>query len=146
MYQRRDKTSNCSRSSSYLTKGFPVDLANDADIKTYEPFLTSPPGLTTSGGSVLRHVDFPPEMSCAMHRTVSIDYGVILEGEMICVLDSGEEKLMKRGDVCIQRGTMHAWRNPHKEWARMMFVLLPCVPLEVGGEHLGTAVGIRQSD
>lgn len=104
------------------------------------------PGLTTAGGSVLRHVDFPPQLLHAMHRTISIDYGVVLEGEMVCILDSGEEKLLKRGDVCVQRGTMHAWRNPGTEWARMMFVLLPCVPLEVGGEDLGTAVGIRGSD
>lgn len=131
---------------SYLTQGFPVDLENDADIKAYEPFLHSAPGLTVSNGTVLRHVDFPPEMTHAMHRTVSIDYGVVLEGEMICILDSGEERHMKRGDVCIQRGTMHAWRNPLKEWCRMMFVLQPIAPLAVGGEDLGTAVGIRTSD
>lgn len=136
---------------SYLTTGFPVNLNSEADIQTYTPYLTNPPGLVNSSGTILRHVDFVPGVQHAMHRTVSIDYGVCLEGEIICLLDSGEERLLKRGDVCVQRGTMHAWRNPSStEWARMLFVLQPCTTLEIGGEklgeNLGTAVGIRGSD
>jgi quercetin dioxygenase-like cupin family protein len=138
-------------SEQYVTNGFPVDMTNDADIKHYSSFLSNPPGLTVSNGTVLRHVDFVPGKPCAMHRTVSLDYGVVLEGEIICELDSGETRHMKRGDVCIQRGTMHAWRNPSEtEWCRMLFVLQPCLPLVLGekklGEDLGTAVGIRESD
>lgn len=126
-------------------------MNNDVDIKHYSTFLSNPPGLTVSNGTVLRHVDFVPGKPCAMHRTVSLDYGVVLEGEIICELDSGETRHMKRGDVCIQRGTMHAWRNPSDtEWCRMLFVLQPSLPLTLGekklGEDLGTAVGIRQSD
>ncbi|KIW02482.1 hypothetical protein, variant [Verruconis gallopava] len=135
---------------SYTTEGFPVDLNDDKDIKTYEKYLKNPPGLTVSGGTVLRHVDFPPTNTPVMHRTVSLDYGVVLEGEIICVLDSGETRHLKRGDVCIQRGTMHAWRNPSDtEWCRMLFVLQPCKPLQIGnatlGEDLGNAVGIPSS-
>jgi quercetin dioxygenase-like cupin family protein len=92
-----------------------------------------------------------PGVTCAMHRTVSLDYGVVLEGEIEAILDSGETRMMKRGDVCIQRGTMHAWRNPSEtEWCRMLFVLQPCKPVEVAektyGEELGTIVGkVRSS-
>ncbi|KAF2401009.1 hypothetical protein EJ06DRAFT_530091 [Trichodelitschia bisporula] len=136
---------------SYATQGFPVDTAGDADIENYKKYLASPPGLSTSGGTILRHVDFVPGEMHAMHRTVSLDYGVVLEGEIECVLDSGETRHLKRGDVCVQRGTMHAWRNPSPtEWCRMLFVLQPCKPIEVAGkvlkEELGTAVGIRGSD
>jgi len=46
-----------------------------------------------------------------MHRTVSLDYGIVLEGDVELVLDSGEKRAMKQGDVAIQRGTNHAWRN-----------------------------------
>ncbi|KAF2460654.1 hypothetical protein BDY21DRAFT_279883 [Lineolata rhizophorae] len=121
----------------YTTKTFPVQLGDDADIETYKPFLADAPGLTVSGGTVLRHVDFPPDTTCSMHRTVSLDYGVVLEGELELILDSGETKLMKRGDVAVQRGTMHAWRNPHKtEWARMMFVLQPCEQVLIDGKPL----------
>jgi quercetin dioxygenase-like cupin family protein len=115
---------------SYTTHGFPVDLDNESDIKAYSKFLESPPGLTVSGGTVLRHVDFVPGVTHAMHRTVSLDYGVVLEGEIECILDSGETRMLKRGDVCIQRGTMHAWRNPSEtEWCRMLFVLQPSKPI-----------------
>jgi hypothetical protein len=82
---------------SYTTEGFPVDINQDADIKVYETYLEKPPGLTVSNGTVLRHVDFPPSNTPVMHRTVSLDYGVVLEGEIVCVLDSGEERHMKRG-------------------------------------------------
>jgi quercetin dioxygenase-like cupin family protein len=54
----------------------------------------------------------PPGLISPMHRTTSLDYGVLLEGEIELILDSGEKKLMKRGDVSIQRGTMHLWREP----------------------------------
>jgi quercetin dioxygenase-like cupin family protein len=67
-----------------------------------------------------------------MHRTLSIDYGVVLEGEMKLVLDSGESRVLKRGDVAIQRGTMHQWVNVDKQkWARMMFVLQESKPVIV---------------
>ncbi|EON66816.1 hypothetical protein W97_06218 [Coniosporium apollinis CBS 100218] len=138
---------------SYTTAtGFPISLAEDKDIEIYSSYLNSPPGLNISNGSVLRHVDLAPDTTCAMHRTVSLDYGVVLEGEMELILDSGERKTLKRGDVAVQRGTMHAWRNPSKtQWSRMMFVLLPCQPVEVGGRKLkeefeGQMRGVRSSD
>jgi quercetin dioxygenase-like cupin family protein len=136
---------------SYTTCSFPVDMAGDNDLNEYTKYLKSPPGLSISNGTVLRHVDFVPGVTCAMHRTVSLDYGVVLEGEIEAILDSGETRMMKRGDVCIQRGTMHAWRNPSEtEWCRMLFVLQPSKPVEVAGktygEELGTIVGkVRSS-
>jgi quercetin dioxygenase-like cupin family protein len=136
---------------SYTTCTFPVDMKDDKDITEYEKYLKTPPGLSISNGTVLRHVDFVPGETSAMHRTVSLDYGVVLEGEMEAILDSGETRMLKRGDVCVQRGTMHAWRNPSEtEWARMLFILQPCEPVEAVGqtykEELGTIVGkVRSS-
>lgn len=85
-----------------------------------------------------------------MHRTVSLDYGIVLIGEVELLLDSGETRLMKTGDVCVQRGTNHAWRNASQtEWARMMYVLQPSLPIEIQGkrlnEDLGTMEGVRSS-
>jgi quercetin dioxygenase-like cupin family protein len=85
-----------------------------------------------------------------MHRTVSLDYGIVLIGEIELVLDSGEVKLMKQGDVCVQRGTMHAWWNVSQtQWARMLFVLQPSLPVKVDGEELtedyGAMEGVRAS-
>ncbi len=58
-----------------------------------------------------------------MHRTESIDYGVVIEGEMTLVLDDGEV-LLKPGSVVIQRGTNHAWANRSGRLCRMLFVLV----------------------
>ncbi|KAL1957495.1 hypothetical protein VTO42DRAFT_5958 [Malbranchea cinnamomea] len=135
----------------YTTKSFPVNLENDSDIKTYQSYLDNAPGLTISNGTVLRYVDMPPGQVSPMHRTVSLDYGVVLEGEVECILDSGETRILKRGDVAIQRGTMHAWRNTsNTEWSRMLYVLQPCRPLKAGGKELGEDLadmqGVRASD
>lgn len=76
-----------------------------------------------------------------MHRTVSLDYGVVLKGEVELILDNGDTRLLKRGDIAVQRGTIHVWKNvtPVIEvdgkkvgaWARMLYVLLPCEPIRI---------------
>jgi hypothetical protein len=59
------------------------------------------------------------------------------------VLEEGEPTVMKRGDIAVQRATMHGWRNPSEtEWARMVFVLQDIQPLVVGGEKLKEDLGI----
>jgi quercetin dioxygenase-like cupin family protein len=94
-------------------------------------------------GTVLRFVDIAPNAISPMHRTVSIDYGVVLEGTIELVLDSGETRILSRGDVCVQRATNHAWRNvtPDNGWGRMLYVLTPAEKLAVGGKELGEDLG-----
>lgn len=58
-----------------------------------------------------------------MHRTESVDYGIVIEGEMTLVLDDGEV-LLKQGSVVIQRGTNHAWANRSGKPCRMLFILV----------------------
>jgi hypothetical protein len=58
-----------------------------------------------------------------MHRTQSIDYGVVMEGEVTLVLDHGEVQL-SAGGVVVQRGTNHAWANRSGRPCRMLFVLI----------------------
>ena len=58
-----------------------------------------------------------------MHRTESVDYGVVIDGEMTLVLDDSEV-LLKPGSVVIQRGTNHAWANRSGRPCRMLFVLI----------------------
>jgi len=135
----------------YTTKTFPAQLNNNADVDTYKSFLGSAPGLVNHGGTVLRIVDMHPNFTSPMHRTVSLDYGIVLEGVVDLVLDSGEVRTMKPGDMAIQRGTMHAWRNNHPtEWARLAFVLQPCEPVVVGGKELeedyGDMEGVKKSE
>jgi quercetin dioxygenase-like cupin family protein len=118
--------------------GYPVDLNNDMDVTAHHSLVASG-GLkiTNPNGSVCRFVDIAPGIVPNMHRTQSIDYGVVIEGEVIMELDDGSETLLKRGDVVVQRGTMHGWKNPSEtEWARMMFVLLEAKSVFIGGKEL----------
>ncbi len=103
-------------------------------------------------GSVLRIISFPPMAEAelnmseenlmadmktapmllehlepedpAMHTTDSIDYGIVLQGEICLELDNSVEKRLKSGDVVIQNGTRHAWRNRSDKPAVMAFILL----------------------
>ncbi len=69
-----------------------------------------------------------------MHRTVSLDYACILSGEITMILDGGEEKVAEAGDVIVQRGAMHAWKNHTQEPCRILFVM-------VGSEKVKTEDG-----
>ncbi|KAF1816419.1 hypothetical protein P152DRAFT_492624 [Eremomyces bilateralis CBS 781.70] len=126
----------------FATHKFPIQLTGDPDLGFYADKLANPPGLNLSNGSVLRYVDMPPNSVSPMHRTVSLDYGIVLEGQISLILDSGESKVMEKGDCAIQRGTNHAWHNQHAtEWARMVFILLPCFPIEIQNARLGENLG-----
>ncbi|MDH4871981.1 cupin domain-containing protein [Pseudomonas sp. BN515] len=58
------------------------------------------------------------------HRTDTIDYGVVLDGEITLELDDGCTSLLQRGDLVVQMGTRHAWRNAGNTPARLLFVLI----------------------
>ncbi len=132
----------------YTTSEPLPNLNDDADVKAHEKKVAAgKAGLVSPNGSVCRLVDFAPGNDPQMHRTKSLDYGIVMEGEMELILDSGEVQLMRKGDVAIQRGTMHAWRNPNAtSWARMLFVLLDCQPLNIGGDQLGEVLGPGQHE
>ncbi|KAL8755118.1 MAG: hypothetical protein Q9184_004891 [Pyrenodesmia sp. 2 TL-2023] len=131
----------------YTTSTSPPSLQDENDIAKHEEVMASGDlGLVNPNGSVCRIVDFGPSTSEAhsrpiMHRTESLDYGIVIQGEIECLLDSGEKRIMRPGDVAVQRGTMHAWRNTSStEWARMAFVLMSCGKVKVGDRELGEDV------
>jgi hypothetical protein len=97
--------------------------------------LVTPPSLT---GTKIRFNDFfpghidklpprPDGRHKMMHRTQSIDYGIVLEGDIWMILDDMEVHL-RAGDVVVQRGTDHAWENRSEHVCRMAFIL-------IGGEY-----------
>jgi quercetin dioxygenase-like cupin family protein len=59
-----------------------------------------------------------------MHRTETVDVGVVLEGETWLLLDDGSETLVGPGDAVVQRGTNHAWANRSDRPVRMVFVMI----------------------
>ncbi|RMJ27122.1 Cupin domain-containing protein [Aspergillus sp. HF37] len=129
-------------SLGYATNETPAELNDNKDVEVYKSYLDDLPGLTIPGGTVLRVVDMCPRSTSPMHRTVSLDYGVVLEGEVELVLDSGASRSLGRGDIAVQRETNHAWRNPSAAaWARMLFVLQEAWPVRLDGEMLGDDYG-----
>jgi hypothetical protein len=130
----------------WRTTEFPIDISSSDSIGSHKGIL--PP----KNGTILRIIDFPPEPKDpaelkrrldatfggiyadaahdktyqrhpGMHTTDTVDYAIVLEGEIWSVMDEGET-LLRAGDVLIQRGTNHAWANRSNKTARIAFVLM----------------------
>ena len=82
--------------------------------------------------------EFALGVETPFHRTLSLDHAVLLEGTIELTLDSGESRLLRRGDVVVQRATMHKWRNVSQtESARLIYFIVDCTqPVLAGGEEL----------
>ncbi|KUL86303.1 hypothetical protein ZTR_08594 [Talaromyces verruculosus] len=120
----------------YSTKETPVELNGDVDLKYAKE---NEPGLHIHNGTVVRMMDFGPNVLSPMHRAVSLDYGIVIEGEFKLILDSGEERILRQGDVCVNRAAAHQWHNITGNGTlpgRMMWVLLDCKPIVVDGKEL----------
>jgi quercetin dioxygenase-like cupin family protein len=89
-------------------------------------------GHTMTGGSVFRLSDVGPGFESPMHRTHSIDYAVVLEGSIQLELDSGQKVDVGVGDVVVQRGTNHLWRNTSTDRCRIMFIMIKADPMDFG--------------
>jgi hypothetical protein len=139
---------NVGLTNLWLTDTLPASNA-DGPEPTAQPFRLEPP----AAGNVVRIVEFPPDKERnygnqaevfrqygaggahdakarhpGFHKTQSVDYAILLEGEIWALMDVGET-LMKPGDVLIQRGTNHAWANRSTAPARVLFVLNGAAPL-----------------
>ena len=87
-----------------------------------------------ASGTVFRIVDFAPRSDddvVYLHRTASLDYCLVISGSIHAVLDDAETQ-MSAGDVLVQRGTNHGWRNRSGEVCRVLFVLIDAEPLTEG--------------
>jgi quercetin dioxygenase-like cupin family protein len=126
------------------TKSAPAEIRGTADAARRDRRIEPDPN-----GSVFRVIEYPPDeirLKClkaeehfasmgakaadaatrrhpGMHRTRTLDYAIILSGEIYAVLDE-EEVLLKAGDVLVQRGTNHAWSNRSDQSCRIAFVLI----------------------
>jgi quercetin dioxygenase-like cupin family protein len=92
-------------------------------------------GTTIPGGSVFRVVSFGPGVAPRNHRTDSIDYAVVMAGEIDMQLDT-ETVHLKAGDVLVQRGTIHNWVNNGSEPCIIAFTLIAAKPVTRGGKVL----------
>jgi quercetin dioxygenase-like cupin family protein len=117
----------------WSTDSFPVVNEGDEDRSDRVS------GTTLENGTVFRVVRYEPGVTPRRHRTDSVDYAVVISGEIDMELD-GETVTLKAGDVLVQRGTVHNWVNRGKEVAVVAFVLVAAKPVTVGGKTLA-AVG-----
>jgi quercetin dioxygenase-like cupin family protein len=76
-----------------------------------------------------------------MHRAITLGIGTVCEGELEFSLDSGEARKMKPGDVSVNRGTMHKWKNVTDKPARMMYFLVDVEPMYVNGKKMEMEMG-----
>jgi len=81
---------------------------------------------TVVNGTVFRVSRFEPGVAPRNHRTASMDYAVVLSGQIDMELDDGEVVNLRAGNVLVQRGTVHNWTNPGTEPCIIAFVLMAC--------------------
>ena len=81
---------------------------------------------TVANGTVFRVSRFEPGVAPRNHRTASMDYAVVLSGQIDMELDDGKVVNLRAGDVLVQRGTVHNWTNPGTEPCIIAFVLMAC--------------------
>ena len=113
----------------WTTEGFPVDNTGEEDAGLRKT------GTTLDNGTVFRILELAPGVTPRNHRTDSIDYAVVMSGEVDMELDDATVHL-KAGDVLVQRGTIHNWVNRGTEPCVIAFVLIAAKPVTVGGKVL----------
>ncbi len=113
----------------WTTESFPVDNTGDNDQGPRQV------GTTLNNGTVFRIVEFAPGVAPRNHRTDSIDYAIVVSGEIDMELDDSVVHL-KAGDVVVQRGTIHNWANRGTAPCTIAFVLIDAKPVEIGGKVL----------
>src|SRR6266478_3797145 len=117
------------------TRMMPAENGGNAET-TDHAFRLPPP----KNGTVFRVIEYPPDRQRltaferasprhpGFHKTNSVDYAIVLSGEIHALMDEGEV-LLKAGDVLIQRGTNHAWSNRSDDSAYVAFVLVDAAPV-----------------
>jgi mannose-6-phosphate isomerase-like protein (cupin superfamily) len=115
---------------AWRTDGVPADNAGTADIDG-RPYGFD---MMHAGGTIFTVLEHPPGMGAEgpyWHATDTIDYLVVLRGEVTLVLESGEVRAGP-GDFIVDRGVVHAWRNDGEETAAMAAIIIPAKPLGAG--------------
>ncbi len=117
----------------WTTEGFPANNDGAADEGLRKV------GTTLADGTIFRVIEFAPGLAARNHRTDSIDYIVVMSGEIDMELD-GSVVHLRAGDVMVQRGTIHNWVNRGTEPCVLSVVLIAAKSVEAGGKVL-PAVG-----
>ncbi|MDD2223038.1 MAG: cupin domain-containing protein [Pseudomonas sp.] len=115
-----------------ITNVLPVVAGTTALMVTFPPVLAEEARQNIAPEDIASELEerlpgfsqvFEPDAP-GFHRTDTIDYAVLIEGELTLLLDNGESVYLKSGDVVVQNGTRHAWLNTSSRPARVMFVMV----------------------
>ncbi len=106
----------------------PVPIGTGAEDMGRRILGSAPP----ANGTRFCVIDFPPGNPVVRHRTETLDYVIVLEGEIDMILDDESSVHLGTGDILIQRATYHAWVNRSEKRARIAVVLIDAVPLGIG--------------
>ncbi|MEO7404715.1 MAG: cupin domain-containing protein [Burkholderiales bacterium] len=115
---------------AWTSSGFPIDNTGTID-DGLRPVAT-----TTENGTVFRVVQYMPGVTPRNHRTDSVDYAVVMSGEIDMELDDGRSVHLKAGDILVQRGTMHNWVNRGTVPCVIAFTLVSATPVAAPGQTL----------
>jgi len=134
---RRTSKSGGMSTLIWCTDRAPADISLGENVEDMGARLlgTPPP----PNGTRFTVNDIPPGRTGPMHRTETIDYVIVISGEIEMEMDYSTVKL-KAGDVLVQRGTNHAWINRGTEPARVAFILIDATPLGIGHPVTGGAI------
>lgn len=106
----------------WSTEGFPIDNTDTLDGAERKVATSH------ANGTVFRVIEYAPGVKPRNHRTDSLDYAVVLAGEIDMEID-GAEVHLKAGDVLVQRGTIHDWINRGDQPCVIAFVLIAAQPV-----------------
>ncbi len=134
---RRRSKSGGQSTLIWCTDRTPADISVGENVEDMGARMlgTAPP----PNGTRFTVNDIPPGRIGPMHRTETIDYVIVLSGELEMQMDDSAIKL-KAGNVLVQRGTNHAWINRGAEPARVAFILIDAKPLGIGHPVTGGAI------
>jgi uncharacterized cupin superfamily protein len=116
----------------------PVDNSEEAAVAQRAGFVKRYNYVGTGEGTTFRITEWAPGHARFTHRTETVDYAILLSGEIDLELDDGEVVHLKPGDIVVQRGTIHTWVNRGSVPAVTAFILIDAKPDEVNGEALRT--------
>lgn len=122
----------------WSTDRMPVDNSEAAAAAQRAGFVKRYNYVGTGEGTTFRITEWAPGHARFTHRTETVDYAILLSGEIDLELENGVVVHMKPGDVVVQRGTTHTWINRGSVPAVTAFILIDAKPAEVNGEALRT--------
>jgi quercetin dioxygenase-like cupin family protein len=118
----------------WITEQNPADIGVGETVEDMGARIVGTP--PPANGTRFCVIDFTPGNPPHMHRTETVDYVIVIEGEIDMDMDDSTVKL-KAGDIMVQRGTNHAWANRSNKVARVAFVLVDAKPLGIGKPVMG---------